>query len=268
MQTGFYSNTGGMVTQFSRLDVVSNNLANLNTNGFKRDDVVIGDFMRLFQESRDELPLDNHTREGSQFLNRSIVRVPQIVEEYTDQRSGSVVETGNKLDLAMQQKESYFAIETPSGIKYTRDGNFMLNEVGEITTNEGHKLMSNDNTPITIANGQNVTITSDGRVYVKNGNTLSENGENGQIKLVTFENPKYLKKIGDNLFTTNKPEILMTGDNIVRQGFLEKSNVNAVTEMTSLIEVNRLVGMYQKVMDTQMNELNQDAITKLGSVRG
>jgi len=67
MQSGFYSNTGGMVTQFNRLDVISNNLANLNTNGYKKDDVVIGDFMRLYQEKRDELPLDNNTKEGSKF---------------------------------------------------------------------------------------------------------------------------------------------------------------------------------------------------------
>lgn len=267
MQTGFYSNTGGMVTQFNRLDTVSNNLANLNTNGYKRDDLVIGDYMRLYKEDRDILPLDNNTKDGSKFLNRSMTRVPQIVEEYTDQTGGAIVNTDNPLDVAFQQKNYFFAIETPAGVRYTRDGSFSLNDVGQIVNKEGHKLLSTTNQPITIQNGQNITINSDGRIYTKNEGTLNNAGEVGQIKIVTFENPKYLQKVGNNLFMTDKEEVAMTGDNLVKQGFLEKSNVNAVSEMTALIEVNRLVGMYQKVMDTQMNELNQDAINKLGTVK-
>ncbi len=267
MQTGFYSNTGGMVTQFNRLDVVSNNLANLNTNGYKRDDVVIGDFMRLYKEQRDILPLENNTKDGSKFLNRSMIRVPQVVEEYTDQDGGVIVQTENPLDLAFQQKNMFFAIETPSGIRYTRDGSFSLNESGQVVNKEGHKLLNTANQPITIPESQNITISSDGRVYIKNKGTLTEAGETSQIKVVTFENPKYLQKVGNNLFITDKEEVPMTGDNLVKQGFLEKSNVNAISEMTALIEVNRLVGMYQKVMDTQMNDLNQDAINKLGTVK-
>ncbi|MCV6608736.1 MAG: flagellar hook-basal body protein [Campylobacterales bacterium] len=267
MQTGFYQNTGGMVTQFNRLDMVSNNLANLNTNGFKRDDLIIGDFMRLYKEERDILPIENNTKDGSKFLNRSMVRVPIVVEEFTDQSGGAILSTNNPLDVAFQQKNMFFAIETPAGKRYTRDGSFSLNQIGEVVNKEGHKLLSITDQPIRLNPSQSVTISTDGRIYTKNEGTLNEPGLVGQIKIVTFENPKYLQKMGNNLFVTDKEEVAMTGDNLVKQGFIEKSNVNAVSEMTSLIEVNRLVGMYQKVMDTQMNELNQDAINKLGIVK-
>ena len=102
MQAGYYANAGGMVTQFNRLDIVSNNLANLNTNGYKRDDVVVGDFMRMYQEKRDILPIENHTKQGSQYLNRSIVRVPQIVEEYTMYDQGALAQTNNPLVNSMR----------------------------------------------------------------------------------------------------------------------------------------------------------------------
>jgi flagellar basal-body rod protein FlgG len=84
MQTGYYVATGGIVTQFNRLNVISNNLANVNTNGFKQDDIVIGDFERMFKESRDILPLDNNTKESAKFINRALNKVPQVVEEYTN----------------------------------------------------------------------------------------------------------------------------------------------------------------------------------------
>jgi len=267
MQTGFYSNTGAMVTQFNRLDIVSNNLANVNTSGYKKDDVVIGDFLRLYKEKRDLLPIDNHTKDASKFLNRSIVRVPQIVERYTNQETGAFEETSNPLDLALKQEGLFFVVQTPSGIKYTRKGNFLLNEKGEIAMQEGDLVLNRQNNPIKIQQGYNIDIASDGNIYAKNGENLQENQSIGDIKVVRFENTKYLKKIGDNYFETNKPEILMNGNNLIVQGYIEKSNVNAIREMTSLIEINRLTGMHQKVMDTQMNELNSDAISKLATIR-
>ena len=96
MQNGYYSVTGAMVTQFNRLDVISNNLANLNTNAFKRDDVVVGDFKRIFQEAKEEMPLADNTKEGSKFLNAAIARVPQVVEQYVQYAQGGVKNTDRK----------------------------------------------------------------------------------------------------------------------------------------------------------------------------
>lgn len=90
MQTGFYSSAAGMVAQFNRLDTISNNLANVNTTGFKQDNLVIGDFMRLYKEARDELPIENQTKDGAQFINRTMARAPQVVDSFTDHSVGNM----------------------------------------------------------------------------------------------------------------------------------------------------------------------------------
>jgi len=272
MQTGFYSNTGAMVTQFNRLDVISNNLANLNTAGYKRDDVIIGDFMRIFQEKRDILPLENNTKEGSKFLNRSIVRVPHVVEEYSDFALGAAHKTDNPLDLALMQKDTFFAVLTPAGIRYTRDGSFSINEEGNLVNKDGYPVLPSGYTEggnlISLPQDRKITFAPNGDIFLSNANNLTVSELINSIMVVRPQNIKYMQKEGSNLYhNNNTPMQEVSGMSLIRQGFIEKSNVNPVSEMTALIETNRLVGMYQKVMDSQMNELNSDAINKLANLR-
>jgi len=272
MQTGFYSNTGAMVTQFNRLDVISNNLANLNTAGYKREDVVIGDFMRLFQEKRDILPLENNTKEGSKFLNRSIVRVPHVVEEYTDFALGAMHKSDNPLDLALSQKDTFFALLTPSGIRYTRDGSFSINEDGVLVNKDGYAVLPSGYTQggdlITLPQDRKITFSPDAQIYLSNQNNLSVSELVNSVMVVRPQNLKYMQKDGSNLYKNNNTSMEeVDGSSLLKQGFVEKSNINPISEMTALIETNRLVGMYQKVMDSQMNELNSDAINKLANLR-
>lgn len=272
MQTGFYSNTGGMVTQFNRLDVISNNLANLNTNGYKKDDVVIGDFMRLYQEKRDELPLENNTREGSKFLNRSIVRVPHVVEEYTINDIGAFAKTDNPLDVALSEPDTFMGVLTPSGIKYTRDGSFVINEDGNLATKDGFLVLPAGYTDggdlINIPSDRSTTITGNGEIFLIDQGNLTASEFANQIMIVRPENIKEMKKEGNNTFGASTPMREVSGMSLLKQGYIEKSNVNPVREMTALIETSRLVGMYQKVMDSHMNDLNRDAIEKLANVKG
>lgn len=267
MQTGFYSNTGGMVTQFNRLDVISNNLANINTNGFKRDDVVIGDYMRLYKETHDNLPLRNHTRAASQHLNRAMVRVPQIVEEYTNHDLGNLMQTGGALDLALQNRNLFFVVQTPNGNRFTRDGSFKLDDNGFLVTKDGFKVLDRDGNAIQLPPNKKVVFNPEGTIYLQDHNNLQDQEGLSSLMIVRFDNPKWLKKQGDNYFVTEEKRKIVIGNNLVAQGFIEKSNINAVSEMTSLIETNRLVGMYQKVMDTHMNEINGDAINKLATIK-
>ena len=141
MQNGYYSVTGAMVTQFNRLDVISNNLANLNTTAFKRDDVVVGDFKRIFQEAKEEMPLRDNTKEGSKFLNAAITRVPQVVEQYIQYAQGGVKNTGNPLDFAMKREDTFFMVETPNGIRLTQNGSFSINDQGTLVTKEGYPVL-------------------------------------------------------------------------------------------------------------------------------
>jgi flagellar basal-body rod protein FlgG len=270
MQTGFYSNTGGMVTQFNRLDLISNNLANINTAAFKRDDVVIGDYMRLYKETHDILPLRNHTRDASQHLNRAMVRVPQIVEEYTNHDLGVLQQTGNDLDVALQNPNTYFVVETPNGVRYTRDGSFRLDDQGYLIAKEGFRLLDTRGAAIQLPSDRKIIINQEGSIFAQNMENLLEQEEIAAIGIVRFDNPKWLEKVGHSYYKNDesgKQPIAAEGQFLLAQGYLEKSNINPISEMTALIETNRLVGMYQKVMDTHMNEINSDAINKLSTIK-
>ena len=265
MQTGYYASAAGMVTQFNRLDTIANNLANVNTNGFKEDELIVGDFMRLYQEKRDELPNENNTKEGAKFINRTMARVPQVVDAYTDFSVGNLEKSTNPLDIALSQKDLFFSVETPNGVRYTRDGAFTLNDEGFLVTKEGYKVLGDDNEPISF-------VTSDANISIdKNGQILTTlPGSTNlvpkkKLMIASIDNPKYLQKEGETLYrATDEKRISISKESgAVEQGFIEKSNVNAVKMMTQLIETNRLIGMYQKAMDAQMNDMNRDAIEKI-----
>ncbi|WP_456479396.1 flagellar basal-body rod protein FlgF [Nautilia sp.] len=260
MINGYYDATGAMVTQFNRLNVISNNLANVNTAGFKQDDIIIGDFERLFSEKRDELPLQNNTKEAAKFLNRSLNKVPIVVEEYTNFSPGDIQKTSNPLDIALKDKNRFFCIETPGGEKLTRAGNFNLDESGYLVTKEGFKILDDKNNPIRLIPSYPVKIDSNGNIF-QNKKLVST------LKIVKIDNLKTLKKTGDNMFDYIPETAVVVPLNSTLQGFLEKSNVNPIREMTNLIETNRLVEQYQKVMTTFMDDLNRDAIEKLANVK-
>lgn len=266
MQNGYYQATGGMVTQFNKLNVISNNLANVNTIGFKRDDVVIGDFKRIFQDVRDELPLRDHTKEAAKFINRSIDRVPQVSEEYINFSQGGVKSTGNTLDFALKRPDIFLLVQTPNGIRLTQNGSLNLNENGELITKEGYAVLPadyfNSNETIRLPQDARITVDKSGAIYA-NDELISN------FYIALPEDLRRLTKEGDNLYIVN-PEQIQNLENAdaIAQGYLQTSNINPVKEMVSLIEANRMVEMYQKVMTTHMNDLNSEAVNKLASTKG
>ena len=266
MQNGYYSVTGAMVTQFNRLDVISNNLANLNTTAFKRDDLVVGDFKRIFQEAKEEMPLPDNTKEGSKFLNAAITRAPQVVEQYVQYNQGGVKNTGNPLDFALKREDVFFMVETPNGIRLTQNGSFSMNDQGTLVTKEGYPVL-----PSTyFTNKQYITVPEDAPLSVdKTGALYAGADEIGRFYMAQSDDIKTLTKEGDNLYKFNNLNEIteMIGGDLVSQGFLETSNINPISEMVGLIETNRLVEIYQKVMHSHMNDLNSDAITKLASIK-
>lgn len=265
MQNGYYQATGAMVTQFNRLDVITNNLANINTIGYKRDDVVIADFERIFKETRDILPLENNTKDAAKFLNRTIDRVPHIDEQYTDFSSGGLKVSNNPLDVAIGKSDIFFLVDTPNGERLTKNGAFSLDNEGYIVTKDGYRVLPNNyiNQPpivrgIRIPDGATINIDKDGNVY-------NQNEPLGRFFMAQPREIRNLQKEGDNLYTIpNLNELRDVEDSgSVAQGYVQISNVNPVLEMVGLIETNRLVDMYQRVMNTHMNDLNQEATNKL-----
>jgi flagellar basal-body rod protein FlgG len=269
MQSGYYQVTGAMVVQFNKLDVISNNLANVNTSGFRRDNVIVGDFERIYQEKRDILPLDNHTTDAAKFFNRTVNRTPRIVDQYTDFSSMRLRHTGNSLDFALNEPDLFFAVETPQGVRLTQQSSFNINSDGDIVTKEGYKLLPDD---FVNTQNRNIHVPQGTALYLSDDGTLSMDGEKlAKLFIARVKNTNLLQKEGDTLYKMKDIEknIIQVnrGSNYVKQGFQQISNVNAVEEMVALIETNRLVEMYQRVMTTQMDELNKDAITKLPTTR-
>ncbi|MEO1924255.1 MAG: flagellar basal body rod C-terminal domain-containing protein, partial [Nautiliaceae bacterium] len=145
--------------------------------------------------------------------------------------------------------------------KITRAGNFNLDSEGYIVTKEGYRLLDTKNNPIKIPPSvKNITID-------KNANIYTDGTKIATIKVVSIDDLNTLKKVGNKMWDFIPGSEKINTKNTTLQGFLEKSNVNPVKEMTELIETNRLVEQYQKVMNTFMDDLNKDAIDKLANVR-
>ncbi len=270
MNNGYYQATGAMVTQFNRLDVITQNLANVNTMGYKRQDVVVADFERIFKEQRDILPLNDHTKDAAKFLARSIDRVPNINDVFTDFSAGGMKYSANQLDIAIKREDIFLLVQVPNGdVRLTKNGALTLDEDGFLSTKEGYRVLNTgyEAQPIEargIRVPQNVQLA-----FTPNGEVYGDDVQLGKLFTAQVKELKDLKQEGDNLYTyprIDEIEDIANSRSIV-QGYAQMSNVNPVTEMVNLIETQRLVETYQKVMTTHMNDLNNDAITKLAAVR-
>ncbi len=226
-----------------KLAVLANNLSNINTVGFKRD-----------QAFRSPDLKENH--EGSSIPGRS-QKFFSILPfgTRTDFSPGHLKHTGNALDLALNGN-GFFCVETPEGIQYTRKGNFTLNEKGVLVTQEGLPVLG-EGGEIEI-NGKNFVVDGKGNVSV-NGNQVDT------IKIVDFPQPYALEKAGNSLFALADPDIAENeAEKVeVRQGVVEFSNVDAIRVMTEMIEVLRGYESYQKVIQS-IDDVSSKAINDVG----
>ena len=237
-----------------QMDVVANNVANVNTNGFKADNSLFEQFlMPVARENRFDAP-DRQLR----FVNDR--------GTWRDDRPGSVMVTNNPLDMAIDGK-GYFVVQTANGERYTRNGALQINTQGQLVTADGAPVLG-DNGPITFQNtDHNVSITSDGRITVIEG-ASSTNAETvrGTLRVVSFAQPQRLLKEGNNLFSA-PAGVAATADTTSRvmQGALEKSNVEAVVEITRMIQISRA---YQQIATLlqQQSDLHKNAIQQLANV--
>lgn len=226
-----------------KLAVLANNLSNINTVGFKRDQA-----FRL--SGLKENP------EGSSIPGKSQNPFPIMpFGTRTDLSPGPLKHTGNALDLSLDGN-GFFCIETPEGIQYTRKGNFTLNESGELVTQEG-LLVLGEGGNIEI-DGKSVVVDAEGNVSV-DGNPVDT------IKIVDFPQPYALEKAGNSLFALADPDIAENeAEEVkVRQGFVEFSNVEAIRVMTEMIEVLRGYESYQKIIQS-IHDVSSKAINDVG----
>jgi flagellar basal-body rod protein FlgG len=240
----------GMLAQQLNVDAISNNIANMNTTGFKRQRVEFSDLMYQSSQRPGQVSAEsgNTTPAGLQFgLGVRAAATYRIHEQ------GSLQTTNNVLDLAISG-DGFFEVELPSGDSgYTRSGSFQLNENGELVTIQGFPVQPGFTIP---DDAISIDIAEDGEVFVKTPNNPALTSL-GQMTLTDFANPGGLEATGNNLFVetaasgspiTGNPASDQYGS--ILQGFLEGSNVDSVSEITSLITAQRAYEMNSKVITT------------------
>lgn len=214
------------------MEVTANNMANVNTPGFKSQNMLFTDFLKKSSVGSS----------GS----------------YRDLSQGTLTQTANNLDFAIQG-DGYFAVQTDDGIRYTRAGSFSLNSKGEIVTKLGMQVLNDVGLPLKVPSGTTqITATESGALS-------SNKGGIGKLKVVNFDNPKALEVAGNSLFdASNATEIPVTKPQVV-QGMLENSNVQPIIEMNKMIEILRMYQSTQNVLNND-HDMTRSMIQRLTKV--
>lgn len=236
MNQGVYPLAASMINQINRLDQISNNLANVNTFGFKQEGTTETTFNYYLERMQNEGKTPTKVNEVTN-------NIPKIDSKYINSEMGPIVMTGNNLDFALSNPDTFFKIQNSNGdIVYTRDGSFKNLDNFLVDVN-GNNVLNADNEPI-----------------VMEGEFVEQIG----VVKTAYTN---LEKIGDNTYKIidqNQLEVFENNDTLLVQGAVEKSNVNSVTAMVELIDAHRRFEQSQKAIKS-IDELNAGLIEKVGS---
>ena len=217
------------------MDIIANNIANAETASFKAERPLFAEFL----DGSDEMG------EMSYVQDYGTIR---------DLREGNMVKTGSPLDLALHG-DGFFELETPRGLRYTRNGHFQLNGDLQLVNALGYALLNVDGRPVELVPGDlDITVAEDGTVS-------TERGPIGRIKIVAFDNPRALRREADSLLVADQAPIEPREVSIV-QGMIEQSNVQTILEITAMIEVLRSYQSTQKLVDTT-DDLQRRAVDRI-----
>ncbi len=260
MHEGIYIAASGAFKQEHKLEVIANNLANMGTTGFKRDSLAFREMIPPFTETAQLSASINP--QPTAFQSDPRVSYVGITDLYTDGSNGTLRQTGNTLDLALEGK-GFFVVDSPQGQRFTRNGNFGLSGDGTLITQEGYKVLGKDGKPIKVDSQEgNLSINQSGEISVSNGKQVTPVGD---LQLVTFGDLKKLAKEGNGLFKIADTSVkkITAKEVSVQQGFLETSNVNPIEEMTNMITTMRAFEAYQKIIQS-IDEADEQAVNAIG----
>jgi len=299
MDKGIYTALSGGIAKAHEMDLVANNLANINTPGFKRDAGTFNEYLRelrkpdtvegLAREIKADTSLD-----GRPVGDKSFVEMDGV---YTNYDQGGLQKTGRSLDVALQG-EGFFEVLTPSGVRYTRQGNFSMSPEGVLVTVNGFPVLSSTrglpirskavdvtgegSTPAgaapsgesdsgsykAIAPEKRMIKMGDGTVNITEDGGIYQNGARlATLSVEEFHESQWLEKSGNSYFRNTNPDNIKFGENKTKliQGFVEGSNVNPIREMTKLIEVTRAyeshmqaIKTYQEIDGRTVNDIARD----------
>jgi flagellar basal-body rod protein FlgF len=234
-----------------QLDVVANNVANVNTTGFKAERM-------LFEEY-----LNSGAHEDN--FQRPDRRVSYVQDRGTfhDLKQGALEPSKNPLDIAISG-DGFLVVQTAGGERYTRDGNLHLNDKGQLVTGSGDAVLGTSGPIVFQQTDHDITIAVDGTVSVLEG-TNTTDSTRGKLRVVNFADAQKLLKQGGNLFSADGAAAIPDTKSTIEHGYIEKSNVNAVAEMGRMMEVTR---SYQQIANLlqQQSDLHKNAIDKLAEV--
>jgi flagellar basal-body rod protein FlgF len=234
------------------LDVVANNMANLNTNGFKADGAVFGEY------------LQNNARTQAAGQDRRLSFVQDRMS-WHDFSQGTVQQTGGPLDVAIDG-EGMLVVQTSNGERYTRNGALQINNAGELVTSTGDKVLGDGGVIVLQNTDRDVVITKDGTIKVREGLSLTSDSTRGKLRIVRFDEMQQLRKDGASAFRA--PEgttpIPIENPNVI-QGAIEKSNVRSVIAMTRMIEVTRSYTEVATILQ-QQSEMRKNSLQQLAEV--
>jgi flagellar basal-body rod protein FlgF len=232
--------------------VISNNLANINTNGFKGDQSLFEEYLSSGAHEDNFKPADR--------------RVSYVQDRGTfhDMSQGALQQTSNPLDVAISGS-GFLTVQTAAGERYTRDGNLQISNTGQLVTNSGDVVLGTGGAIVFQPTDHDIAISQDGTITVQEGASHTDSIR-GKLRMVSFADAQALLKQGDNYYAaTGEGAAQPDAKSTLRQGYIEKSNVNAVTEMSRMIEVTRAYTTLSNIL-SQQSDLHKNAIEKLADV--
>ncbi|HEX2949472.1 MAG TPA: flagellar basal-body rod protein FlgF [Armatimonadota bacterium] len=247
MVRGIYSAASGMLAQQMRLDAVANNIANVNTNGFRREITAVSSFDKALDTA---MSTDSDGVWSAPNMPNPFVLSPYAASDAT---VGPIIHTGNPTDLALHG-QSFFTVRTGNGVAYTRNGSFSLDTNGRLVTADGNPVLG-EHGEIVIDNPK-WQVTTNGTVVV-NGNSVDK------LQLADIPNLSAATRIGNNLWST--ANAVPANNVMVEQGCVEGSNVNAVSEMVELINTSRQFEANQRCLQLTDTTLDR-AVNDIGRV--
>ena len=259
MQNAMFTAVFGALSNEHRLNSIANNLANVNTTGYKRDLLAFKDTFAMYAHDQIIEPV-THLRAKPMFPEPQHLARTRLAVSQTDFEQGPLKVTGAPFDVAISG-EGFFKVRTPDGDFFSRNGHFRLTAEGTMITEQGYPVLG-DGGEITVPGGfKNINIAEDGRVF-------ADNNLIGQISLVSVDEPKNLEKMGHNLFKTKNGATVNEepSQGFMAQGFLEAANVDAVYEMVNMIEAQRHFEALSKIMQTS-DTIDKEATQKVGKGR-
>jgi flagellar basal-body rod protein FlgF len=269
----------GQVAQQRKVETIANNVANANTVGFKKDQLVFKEHLTALTKGVEDIDIPRKEFSPQDFYHTQGAENAMVAVDgsFTVFEQGQFIPTNNPLDVALKG-EGFIEVLTPHGVRFTRKGNFSLNKDGEMVTDQGYRVLSALNVPeetlrdpasidsipkpedrvLRVPTNTKLTISMDGDILTKDGAV-------GRLSVIEFNDKHALRKEGNSLYISpdeaniNRSEIKTT----VNQGFLEGSNVNAIEEMSELIKAHRHFESIQKAINAY-DSISGKAANELG----